>query len=114
MATVCGSNSSNVAFFLSRAFGFSHFFAWQCNTKQRIGYQTYNQRFNLMSLQDQNRKLVKFAALFEYLDKSDDRNDPMYHHIRNTYYYFDMRIKHMMYYNGTQKRKEKKHVEFNR
>lgn len=74
---------------------------------------TYNQPFKLMPTQDQNRKLSKFSALFEYLDKSDDKNDAMYEHIRTTYYYYDMRVKHMMYYNG-KKRKKQQPAEFTR
>lgn len=62
--------------------------------------QTYNRHIQLHSISNQAVKIKKFIALFEYLEKSSDLDDPLYHHIRDTYYYYDMQLKRMVYYSG--------------
>lgn len=57
------------------------------------------------------QKFHKFEMLFKYLDKAKDSNDPEYHRIGHTYYYYSMIAKHMLYYNGN-KRKEGNQYEF--
>lgn len=59
-----------------------------------------NRHIKLYSVSNQNSKIIKFISLFDYLDKSNTNDDPMSHHIRSSYYYYDMRIKHMVFYSG--------------
>lgn len=53
------------------------------------------------------QKLYKFEKLFHYLDKTNDRTDPLHNELIRKYYYYSMINKHMMYYNG-EKRKNGK------
>lgn len=57
------------------------------------------------------QKFYKFKQLFPYLNKAKDFYDPEYYRIGETYYYYSMIAKHMLYYNGN-KRKKGNHHEF--
>lgn len=50
------------------------------------------------------QKLYKFGKLFEFLDKALDFTDPEFHRMGETYYYYSMIVKHMLYYNGKKRK----------
>lgn len=46
------------------------------------------------------QRFYQFSKVFEWLDKAYDPNDSKYHDIRTTYYYYNMRSKLTMFYDG--------------
>lgn len=53
------------------------------------------------------QKWYKFGKLFEFLDKALDSTDSEYHSMGRTYYYYNMIVKHMLFYNGNKREKGK-------
>lgn len=76
-------------------------------------FQFYNAYWNRQTGDQRQwkQKIFKFEKLFAYLDKANDINDPEYHRLGSKYYYYNMIVKHMMYYNG-EKRKNGKPSDF--
>lgn len=69
--------------------------------------QFYNEHSRSKDYRKWKTKLYKFEKLFEFLDKAYNINDPEYHSIRNKYYYYNMIVKHMLYYNGDKRKNGK-------
>lgn len=63
-----------------------------------VVYKFYNKHWN--NSRDWRQRLLKFENLFEYLNKANNSNNPECQHIQSTYYYYNMTVQHMMYFNG--------------
>lgn len=63
----------------------------------------YNKKWQnrkVADTQQWNQRFYKFRALYDYLDKANDPTDFQYQHIRSTYYYYNLRARQTMFYDG--------------
>lgn len=78
-------------------------------------FQFYNNNWN--SWPTWNRKFYRFKQLFEYLEKAFKPWDPEHERIKCTYWYYDLRARQTMFYDGyvrTAKGEKNNFIQFNR
>lgn len=61
-------------------------------------FKFYNNNWN--SWPTWNRKFYKFGKLFDYLEKAFKPWDPEHHRIKSNYWYYDLRARQTMFYDG--------------
>lgn len=58
------------------------------------------------------QRMYQFRSLFDWLENAYDRNSSQYHNIRENYYYFNMRAKQTMYYDGSIRGRKGEKIEY--